>query len=101
MPCNYRLFKKVFDRNFPEGKNGTGQIIIKRDELELNYSKLFEKMLDNEKKIINETEKQVKILLFKDKLFLDFCESIKTLDLNPNLNKLNKYIFINFLLERK
>ena len=44
MPCNYRLFKKVFGRNFPEGKNGTGQIIIKRDELEPNYSKLFEKM---------------------------------------------------------
>ena len=48
-------------------------------------------MLDNEKKIIYESEKYVKILLFKDKLFFDFCEAVKTLDFNQILNKLKKY----------
>ena len=48
-------------------------------------------MIDNEKKILNEAEKQIKVLYFKDKLFLDFCEAVKTLDFNPFKNKLKKY----------
>lgn len=89
MPSNYRLLKQAFGRTAHFDKNGTGQIIIK--SCEYNYSQLFQKMIDNEKKILNEAEKQIKVLYFKDKLFLDFCEAVKTLDFNPFKNKLKKY----------
>ena len=48
-------------------------------------------MIDNEKKILHEAEKQMKVLYFKDKLFFDFCDAAKTLDFNPFKNKLKKY----------
>ena len=89
MPSNYRLLKQAFGRTAHFGKNGTGQIIIESGEY--NYSQLFEKMIDNEKKILHEAEKQMKVLYFKDKLFFDFCEAVKIIDFNPFKNKLKKY----------
>jgi preprotein translocase subunit SecA len=81
MPSNYRVLKQAFGRTSREGKKGTGQIIIKKDSYQ-SYSDVVEEMIANEKERIEKIQKHLKIILFKDKLFIDFCGTIKHLDKN-------------------
>ena len=79
MPSNYRVLKQAFGRTSREGKKGTGQIIIKKEGYQ-SYSEVVNEMNYNEKERIENIQKNLKIILFKDKLFIDFCSVIKSLD---------------------
>ena len=78
MPSNYRVLKQAFGRTSREGKKGTGQIIIKKESYQ-SYSDVIEEMNANEKERIENIQRHLKIILFKDKLFIDFCGAIKHL----------------------
>ena len=79
MPSNYRVLKQAFGRTSREGKKGTGQIIIKKEEHE-SYSEVVKEMNKNENERIENIQKNLKTILFKDKLFIDFCSVIKHID---------------------
>ena len=79
MPSNYRVLKQAFGRTSREGKKGTGQIIIKKEDHE-SYLEVVKDMNENEKERIENIQKNLRIILFKDKLFIDFCSIIKGLD---------------------
>ena len=79
MPSNYRVLKQAFGRTSREGKKGTGQIILKREGYD-SYSEVVNEMNANEKERIENIQKHLKIILFKDRLFIKFCGVIKGLD---------------------
>ena len=79
MPNNYRVLKQAFGRTSREGKKGTGQIIL-RDDGNATYAILKNEMVENEKKEISYIKKNLRIVLFKDKLFEDFVKIIRRLD---------------------
>jgi len=79
MPSNYRVLKQAFGRTSREGKKGTGQIILKQISNE-SYSDVIYEMNKNEKERIENIQKHLKIILFKDELFIEFCGVIKGLD---------------------
>ena len=79
MPSNYRVLKQAFGRTSREGKKGTGQMILKNTGYN-SYSELIEEMNKEENKRINKIHGKLKVLLFKDKLFEDFCKLIKNVD---------------------
>ena len=78
MPSNYRVLKQAFGRTSREGKKGTGQIILKQISNE-SYSDVIYEMNKNEKERIENIQKHLKIILFKDELFIKFCGVIKGL----------------------
>ena len=84
MPSNYRVLKQAFGRTSREGKKGTGQIILKQESNE-SYSDVVNEMNKNEKERIENIQKHLKIILFKDKLFIKFCGAIKGLKKNSCL----------------
>ena len=81
MPSNYRVLRQAFGRTSREGKKGTGQMILKNEGYN-SYSELIKEMNEHEEKKINRVQSKIEVLLFKDKLFKDFCKLIK--DVNPN-----------------
>ena len=84
MPSNYRVLKQAFGRTSREGKKGTGQIILKQETNE-SYSDVINEMNMNEKERIENIQKHLKIILFKDRLFVKFCRVIKNLEKNSCL----------------
>ncbi len=78
MPSNYRVLKQAFGRTSREGKKGSGQMIIKKEDYN-NYSELFQKMNEIEMKRIKKIENKLKKTLFKDQLFIKFVKLLKIL----------------------
>ena len=81
MPSNYRVLKQAFGRTSREGKKGTGQMILKNTGYN-SYSELIEEMNKEENEKITKVHSHIKVLLFKDKLFEDFCRHIQ--NINPD-----------------
>ena len=84
MPDNYRVLKQAFGRTSREGKKGTAQIILKNIGYN-SYSDFKAEMVANEKDHIDYIQKNLDILLFKDKLFEEFIDIIKDIDFNGYL----------------
>lgn len=84
MPANYRVLKQAFGRTSREGKKGTGQIILKQEANE-SFSDVLDDMNKNEKERIENIQKHLKIILFKDKMFIKFCSVVKNLEKNSCL----------------
>ncbi len=84
MPTNYRVLKQAFGRTSREGKKGTGQIILKQEANE-SFSDVVDDMNKNEKERIENIQKHLKIILFKDKMFIKFCSVVKNIDKNSCL----------------
>lgn len=82
MPSNYRVLKQAFGRTSREGKKGSGQMIIKKLEGYNNYSELIKEMNSAEMKRIQRIKFKLKKTLFKDELFIQFCEIINDIDQN-------------------
>ena len=76
MPSNYRVLKQAFGRTSREGKKGTGQMILKNTGYN-SYSQLIEEMNKEESKKNKRVHSEIKVLLFKDQLFEEFCKLIK------------------------
>ena len=79
LPKNYRVLKQAFGRTSREGKKGTGQIILKNMGYQ-SYSDVKKEMSNNEKRHISHIQKKLRILLFEDKLFEEFINTIKDID---------------------
>ena len=79
MPSNLRVLKQAFGRTSREGKKGTGQMILKNTGYN-SYSELLKEMNKKEINKINKVDNEIKVLLFKDKLFEDFCKQIQNID---------------------
>ena len=84
MPRNYRVLKQAFGRTSREGKKGTGQIIIGNTGY-ISYSDVQKEMNENEKKEISYIQKNLRILLFKDKLFEEYIKLTKCVNSQSHL----------------
>ena len=105
IPSNSRVLKQAFGRTSREGKKGTGQMILKNTGYN-SYSELLNEMNRTEMNKIKKNQKEIKILLFKDKLFEDFCEIAKDID-DPNsylyddINERWAYFLKSFVKEKE
>ena len=84
MPSNYRVLKQAFGRTSREGKKGTGQMILKNTGYN-SYSEIKEEMNKEENERILKIQSKLDVILFKDKLFEDFCQIAKDVDFNSYL----------------
>ena len=84
MPNNYRVLKQAFGRTSREGKKGTGQIILKNTGYN-SYKEVIEEMNENEKREMSRIVRKSRVLLFKDTLFKEYVEIIKSVDFNGYL----------------
>ena len=96
MPKNYRVLKQAFGRTSREGKKGTAQIILRNTGYK-SYSDVTKEMNINEKNEISYIQKQLRILLFKDRLFENFSKLIKNVDFNGYLIEDINERWANFL----
>ena len=85
MPSNYRVLKQAFGRTSREGKKGTGQMILKNTLAYNTYSELIDDMNKTENKRIKRIESKLKVILFKDRLFEEFCKCINGINYNSYL----------------
>ena len=85
MPSNYRVLKQAFGRTSREGKKGTGQMILKNTIGYNSYSELMDDMNQTESKRIKKIESKLKLILFKDRLFEEFCKCINGINYNSYL----------------
>ena len=85
MPRNYRVLNQAFGRTSREGKKGTGQMILKNITGYNSYSEIIDDMNKTENKRIKEIESKLKFILFKDRLFGEFCKCVKGIDRNSFL----------------
>ena len=84
MPSNYRVLKQAFGRTSREGKKGTGQMILKNTGYN-SYSELVNDMNKHESERIQNIQSRLKVVLFKDRLFEEFCKITKNIDFNSCL----------------
>ena len=98
MPSNYRVLKQAFGRTSREGKKGTGQMILKNSGYN-SYSEIIEEMNKEESERIEKIQSKLKVILFKDKLFEDFCKNIKDINYNSYLYEDINERWAYFLLE--
>ena len=98
MPKNFRVLKQAFGRTSREGKKGTGQMIIYNEKFN-TYSEIVNEMNKREKERIENIEKQLDILLFKDNLFERFLGILKNKKINYKgyLIEEIKFRWANFL----
>lgn len=84
MPSNYRVLKQAFGRTSREGKKGTGQMILKNTGYN-SYSEIKDEMNKEENERIQKVQSKLKVILFKDRLFEEFCKTTKDIDYNSYL----------------